>query len=59
MTAPRTRSQDEHLVAALREIVEDRNIRRYLALTHPESLVHAQRALDEWALSHRLLQHQR
>lgn len=56
MTAPRTLTEDEHLVAALRELVEDRNIRRYLALTHPESLVHAQRALEEWAMTRRVLE---
>ena len=42
------RQVDEHVASALRSLIGDRNVRRYLCLHHPEDLHRAQHALDAW-----------
>ena len=40
-------ARENDLGDVVRELMEDRNIRRYLALHHPEALRRAERALVE------------
>ena len=44
--------REERLATALASIVSDRGIRRYLALRDPQALRQAQRALEDFLLSH-------